>query len=172
MENSKPSPSLMADIQPSALASVSTITGLSGKRRKTERSCLLCHERKIRCDKKTPCSNCVRGDILCCYPGTERPSRRPPKSTVAEVAARVTRLERTITAISNNSFHTQSRNVETSSAVKSPSAEADVSETQSVADSPEEMLVRDGYSTRYINEVLLSRVLEEVSPWGIHISSI
>lgn len=37
-----------------------------------------------------------------------------------------------------------------------------MSEKQSVADSPEEMLVQDGCSTRYINEVLLSRVLEEV----------
>lgn len=144
----------MDDIQ----ASASPTASLSVTNKRIERSCLLCHQRKIRCNKRSPCSNCVRADVLCCYPGPERPGRRPPKFTIAEVAARVTRLERTITAISNN---------ESNSAHKSPSAEADISETQAVADSPEELLVQDGYSTRYINEVLLSRVLEEVGSFVI-----
>jgi hypothetical protein len=37
-------------------------------------------------------------------------------------------------------------------------------ETQSVGASPEELLMQAGYSIRYINEALLSRVLEEVRP--------
>lgn len=131
----------------------SPTASLSVGNKKIERSCLLCHQRKIRCNKRSPCSNCARADVLCCYPGLERPGRRPPKHTIAEVVARVTRLERTITAISNN---------ESNSAHKSPSVEADASEIQTVTGSPEELLVQDGYSTRYINEVLFSRVLEEV----------
>lgn len=131
-------------------------------RHKIVRSCLLCHQRKIRCDKRSPCSNCVRADVMCCYPTSEPPGRRPPKSTIAEVAARVARLERTITAISNNAFNVDS-NATSTTAIKSPSSEADTSKAQMVGDSPDELLVQDGYSTRYINEVLLSRVLDEVS---------
>lgn len=137
------------DIQTPASPTASSSVG----NKKIERSCLLCHQRKIRCNKRSPCSNCARANVLCCYPGAERPGRRPPKHTIAEVVARVTRLERTITAISNN---------ESNSAHKSPTVEADASEIQTVAGSPEELLVQDGYSTRYINEVLFSRVLEEV----------
>lgn len=136
------------DIQTPASPTASSSVG----NKKIERSCLLCHQRKIRCNKRSPCSNCARADVLCCYPGAERPGRRPPKHTIAEVVARVTRLERTITAISN---------IESNSAHKSPTVEADASEIQTVAGSPEELLVQDGYSTRYINEVLFSRVLEE-----------
>jgi hypothetical protein len=43
------------------------------------RSCLTCHQCKIRCDKRSPCSNCVRNDVLCCYPEVEQRRRRPQK---------------------------------------------------------------------------------------------
>jgi hypothetical protein len=39
-----------------------------------------------------------------------------------------------------------------------------MSEALTVGASPDELLVQDGFSSRYINEVLLSRVLEEASP--------
>jgi hypothetical protein len=35
---------------------------------------------------------------------------------------------------------------------------------KTVGVSPEELLIQDGYSSRYINEALLSRILEEVGP--------
>ena len=138
-----------------------TASAPSVRHKRAERSCLFCHQRKIRCDKRSTCANCARADVVCCYPGPELSGRRLPKSTIAEVAARVTRLERAITAISNDRSHTDS-NLYPISDSKSPPGEVSISETQVSRDCPGEILVQDGLSTRYVNETILSRVLEEV----------
>ncbi|TQV91571.1 Fungal specific transcription factor [Cordyceps javanica] len=39
------------------------------------RSCVTCRSRKVRCDKKTPCSNCRRAQIPCVLPSDDRPPR-------------------------------------------------------------------------------------------------
>ncbi|ETN38875.1 uncharacterized protein HMPREF1541_06916 [Cyphellophora europaea CBS 101466] len=39
------------------------------------RSCIVCRNRKVRCDKLSPCSNCRRGNIACVYPSGDRPPR-------------------------------------------------------------------------------------------------
>ena len=132
----------------------------SVRQKRAERSCLLCHRRKIRCDKRSPCANCVRVDVLCCYPGPEQSSRRLPRSTIAEVAARVTRLERTITAISKDATHADSPPADSDS--KSPTGAVSPTEGSVPRECPGEVLVQDGLSSRYVNELILSRVLEEV----------
>ncbi|RAK74352.1 Zn(II)2Cys6 transcription factor [Aspergillus fijiensis CBS 313.89] len=40
------------------------------------RSCLVCRQRKVRCDKQSPCSNCRRGKIACISPSTTDHSPR------------------------------------------------------------------------------------------------
>ncbi|PYH89488.1 hypothetical protein BO71DRAFT_389567 [Aspergillus ellipticus CBS 707.79] len=40
------------------------------------RSCLVCRQRKVRCDKQSPCSNCRRGKVACVSPAA---SDRPPR---------------------------------------------------------------------------------------------
>lgn len=42
---------------------------------KKPRSCVTCRSRKVRCDKKSPCSNCVKGGIECVLPSLDRPPR-------------------------------------------------------------------------------------------------
>ncbi len=39
------------------------------------RSCVTCRQRKVRCDKLSPCSNCRRADIPCVLPSAERSPR-------------------------------------------------------------------------------------------------
>jgi hypothetical protein len=39
------------------------------------RSCIVCRNRKVRCDRQTPCSHCRRANISCVYPSTDRPPR-------------------------------------------------------------------------------------------------
>ncbi|KAI1611418.1 fungal-specific transcription factor domain-containing protein [Exophiala viscosa] len=39
------------------------------------RSCTVCRQRKVKCDKQTPCSNCRRAGIACVIPSTDRPPR-------------------------------------------------------------------------------------------------
>jgi len=141
----------------------SPAVSLPARYKRMERSCLMCHQRKIRCDKRSPCSHCVKADLLCCYPGPERAGRRPHKTTIADVAARVARLERTITAISSSTV--QADLIDKSSPdLTPPTGEVNMSETLTVGAPPDELLVQDGFSSRYINEALLSRVLEEVGP--------
>ena len=39
------------------------------------RSCVICRQRKVRCDKQSPCSNCRRANVACIFPSTDRPPR-------------------------------------------------------------------------------------------------
>ncbi|KAI1436936.1 hypothetical protein GGR50DRAFT_647922 [Xylaria sp. CBS 124048] len=39
------------------------------------RSCVVCRSRKVRCDKRSPCSNCRRANIPCILPSTNRTPR-------------------------------------------------------------------------------------------------
>ncbi|KAI9885577.1 MAG: Exosome non-catalytic core component [Watsoniomyces obsoletus] len=59
------------------------------------RSCVTCRKRKVKCDKRWPCSNCNRARISCVYPGPERAQRRPKKVTESnhELLARIKKLE-------------------------------------------------------------------------------
>jgi hypothetical protein len=36
---------------------------------------VVCRSRKVRCDKRAPCSNCRRANIACVFPSTDRPPR-------------------------------------------------------------------------------------------------
>jgi Fungal Zn(2)-Cys(6) binuclear cluster domain len=130
-------------------------TSLLTQHRNILRSCLTCHQREIRCDKRSPCSNCVRNDVLCCYPDVEQRQRRPQKATIGEISARLARLERTITAITKS---TAAPDVEVAPDVAVPWRERGYPTT---VGSPAELLVRDGDTSRYINEVILSRILGE-----------
>ncbi|ATY62506.1 Fungal specific transcription factor [Cordyceps militaris] len=46
-----------------------------GGRPSKPRSCVTCRSRKVRCDKKTPCSNCRRAQIPCILPSDDKPPR-------------------------------------------------------------------------------------------------
>jgi hypothetical protein len=59
----------------------------------SSRSCVTCRRRKVRCNKRTPCSNCTKAGIECIFPPpgrAPRKSRRPPD---AELLSRLRRLE-------------------------------------------------------------------------------
>ncbi|KAB5585678.1 fungal-specific transcription factor [Coniochaeta sp. 2T2.1] len=138
--------------------------------RKVERSCILCHRRKIKCDKKHPCSTCTKTGVLCCYPASEQPTaRRPRKTTIADVAERLVRLERTLVAISTT---TTGEGGSTADAAETPgdgggggaSGEGRKEGAGEEGESPsvlEEFLFQNGDSSRYMNEILISRVLEK-----------
>ncbi|CAG8091535.1 unnamed protein product [Penicillium olsonii] len=136
-----------------------------------ERSCLRCHERKIRCDKKSPCGRCVRQNVACQYPGPSRVKRQPPKKSTTDMAARLEQLERSIAALvreqpsqantlptsqhpSDNSHNTKYIGALATPSTGSPATSTGRPEFQGFPD----FLGKDG---RYINEPLLTRVLEK-----------
>ncbi|KAL4929467.1 putative C6 transcription factor [Aspergillus undulatus] len=69
------------------------------------RSCITCRRRKVRCDKRTPCSNCAKANIECIFPPPGRAPRkmkRPPTEN-AELLSRLRQLESMVeAAITNN----------------------------------------------------------------------
>jgi hypothetical protein len=63
------------------------------------RSCVTCRKRKVKCDKKNPCSNCVRAKIDCIFPGPGRAPRKSKKPPDAELLERLRRLEGVVTSL-------------------------------------------------------------------------
>ncbi|KAF2731933.1 hypothetical protein EJ04DRAFT_441932 [Polyplosphaeria fusca] len=57
------------------------------------RSCVTCRKRKVKCDKKHPCSNCARAKIECIFPGPGRAPRKARKPPDGELLERLRRLE-------------------------------------------------------------------------------
>ena len=57
------------------------------------RSCVTCRRRKVKCDKKHPCSNCNKAGIECLFPKPGRVPRRSKKPPDTELLARLRRLE-------------------------------------------------------------------------------
>jgi hypothetical protein len=134
---------------------------LSAPHRRIARSCLTCHRRKIRCDKRSPCSNCVRNNIACYYPEVEQHRRRAPRTTIGEICRRVARLERTVAAITHGAA-TRDLDHRAAAEINAARTENSVSECTSPESSPQEILVQDGDTSRYINESILSRILDKV----------
>ena len=63
------------------------------------RACLLCYRRKIKCDRKQPCTNCVYSNESCSFPQWKirrnRPRRKAGEAPLIEkrIAVSETRLE-------------------------------------------------------------------------------
>ncbi|KAK2017362.1 fungal-specific transcription factor domain-containing protein [Colletotrichum eremochloae] len=148
-----------------------TGTRNGGAGRRLERSCQLCHRRKVRCDKKQPCASCARGGFQCYYPPVGQPVRRARKATIADVASRISDLEKTLVA------GAVQRPSATFRPPQTPASSLNFISGHAAAESPgpptapssgphakvvgDEILVRKGASSQYFDEVLISRVIEE-----------
>lgn len=70
-------------------------------------SCVTCRRRKVKCDRKDPCANCVRNNIECHFPVTGRLPRRSrdpnvwksPAQKQSELVGRLRRLENLVTEL-------------------------------------------------------------------------
>jgi hypothetical protein len=72
-------------------------------------SCVTCRRRKVKCDRRDPCANCVRSNIECHFPVTGRLPRRSrdpgaiklsPSQRQVELLGRLRRLEDLVTELS------------------------------------------------------------------------
>lgn len=57
------------------------------------RSCVLCQQRKVKCDRKDPCSACSRAHVECIFRAPAPPRRRKRKPLESDLLARLTRYE-------------------------------------------------------------------------------
>ena len=55
-------------------------------------ACVLCQKRKIKCDRKYPCANCVRSQTQC-IPSTQVPRRRRRRFPERELLERLRKYE-------------------------------------------------------------------------------
>lgn len=70
------------------------------------RTCILCRQRRVKCDRQMPCcSSCVRCDANCVYPpGRGRAPKRPRRDVVGpQVSERLSRLESIISQLGASS---------------------------------------------------------------------
>ncbi|KAL8951756.1 MAG: hypothetical protein Q9222_002277 [Ikaeria aurantiellina] len=79
-----------------------SINGSSSTAQPNPRSCVTCRKRKVRCDKRHPCSNCNKAAIECIFPGPGRAPRRSRKTPDGELLARLRRLEGVVQNLGKN----------------------------------------------------------------------
>lgn len=56
-------------------------------------SCVLCQQRKVRCDKNKPCANCVKAGVDCKVVPPQPPRRRKKKPQERELVDRLRKYE-------------------------------------------------------------------------------
>ncbi|PYH45576.1 Zn(II)2Cys6 transcription factor [Aspergillus saccharolyticus JOP 1030-1] len=59
----------------------------------SKRSCIRCNQRKVGCDKKSPCGRCLKAGLECIHPGEKRAPRKLRRPPVAEILAHLKDLE-------------------------------------------------------------------------------
>lgn len=58
------------------------------------RTCAVCRQKKIKCDRQKPCSNCIRSGCDCTYPiGRGRAPKRPRRLVEGQLVDKLARLE-------------------------------------------------------------------------------
>lgn len=129
---------------------------------KTERSCIVCHQRKLRCNKQHPCSRCVNSGVLCYYPDSEGSVPKRARTTLADLAARLAQLERTIIAISDKPAEVVEQARQQSRQLQLPSMENIQKNQKSTHTAQGETLIQDDSASYYVNDILLSHILDEV----------
>ena len=73
------------------------------------RSCIVCRQRKVKCDRQQPCANCLRSESQCVYPaGVGRAPKRPRKAVEARLLAQLSRLENAVKRMEGQSLETSS----------------------------------------------------------------
>ena len=82
-------------------ATVATLSPASGQRNSVQQplSCTHCRQRKIKCDKKYPCSPCSRSNLTCVFPERARHPKKKSASSKAtndELMRRLGRMEELI----------------------------------------------------------------------------
>lgn len=124
------------------------------------RSCHICNAKKIRCDKRRPCSGCTRAGKACSYPTPGPRIRRTKRTIIAEMGARISQLEKALSQENDQ----ESRNATARIAIESsPCRDEETAKSgQTARGVPKDVLVQHDSTSQYFNEVFLSGVIREV----------
>ncbi|KAH8885868.1 hypothetical protein GQ53DRAFT_750931 [Thozetella sp. PMI_491] len=129
--------------------------------RPMSRSCYACNQKKIRCDKKEPCSSCRRAHKPCVYPPVGPRVRRTRNTIISDMAGRIASLEKSLAEARAREAPSQTSS-ETESSTPSPALLASANRPSDVPERfQEEVLLQKGSSSQYFNDILFSRAIEE-----------
>jgi hypothetical protein len=87
------SPELISDDSPTSPNVSATAPRHGHADTSSSRSCVTCRRRKVRCNKRNPCSNCTKAGIECIFPPPGRAPRKSKRPPDAELLSRLRRLE-------------------------------------------------------------------------------
>lgn len=175
-------PNSSASLAPASASEAEKHARLAGEasppRAPKPRSCVTCRSRKVRCDKKTPCSNCRRANISCVLPSADRQprwARRLQQGPSGDVMNRLRSLENLVKHLSSQldeanaaavsatgdspgvSLPGSSNNAAAGTDHRAPSANSGKMESQFGR-----LIFEDANHSRYVGSGFWSRVNDEV----------
>ncbi|KAF2119645.1 fungal-specific transcription factor domain-containing protein [Lophiotrema nucula] len=151
------------------------------------RSCVLCRQRKVRCDKESPCSNCRNANVVCTYPSTDplprwarrldRIERLGPSAIasndpgIEKVTARLRNLENLVKDFSRELEQAHAAASSVGRAIEYPGSSAqrdpEPPQAETSGSTPSHLLGRlvlqDTTRTRYISSSFWSRIDDELA---------
>ncbi|KAI0466407.1 fungal-specific transcription factor domain-containing protein [Xylaria cf. heliscus] len=129
------------------------------------RSCVLCRQRKVKCDRRQPCSNCLRAGANCVHPpGAGRAAKRPRQAVDVKVLDRLSQLETTIRRLQQQ---TKDRDAEahiTSELTPATESRALVDDESQETDVATELgrLVVEESQSRYVSNIMWADLTESI----------
>lgn len=140
---------------PSRVISLLSPLGMSEKTENSaellnKRSCTRCNQRKVRCDKRSPCNACIKAEVQCHYPGPKRARRTLNRPPISELVARLKYLEDEVAQLRSNSGSSHS---------------SDLNHSEENNATKPELLVRKEGKSRYIGDEASIALGEQVRLW-------
>ncbi|KAI0100334.1 fungal-specific transcription factor domain-containing protein [Nemania sp. FL0031] len=129
------------------------------------RSCVLCRQRKVKCDRRQPCSNCVRSGANCVHPpGAGRAAKRPRQAADAKVLDRLSQLETTIRRLQQQAKGREAESYTTSGSVPAHESSDAVDDTEQGTGLTPELgrLVVEESQSRYVSNVMWADLTESI----------
>ncbi|KAI1498481.1 fungal-specific transcription factor domain-containing protein [Biscogniauxia marginata] len=108
-------------------------------------ACVLCQNRKIRCDRNSPCSNCIKANVAC-TPSTPAPARKRRRPN-QDLQQRLARCEELLSEY----------------ATAKPESPSNDSSNLNETWQPQGKLVVDGDGIKFMDSFLLANIHDELS---------
>ncbi|KAF5971122.1 bikaverin cluster-transcription factor [Fusarium coicis] len=126
------------------------------------RSCTFCRQRKVKCDRQKPCSNCLRANNDCSYPaGRGRAAKKSTRTLDARLVDRLQKLENIIKQLTSQADGTN--NALTSGSGTHGEEVLDGAAPDSSLDQQLGRLMIDDSKSYYVSNILWANLGNEVS---------
>lgn len=148
------------------------------------RSCTFCRQRKVKCDRQKPCSNCIRANNNCSYPaGRGRAAKKSTQTLDARLVDRLQKLENIIKQLTSqvdatanclpSSSGTDGESVSTPGGTRNNPSGVDNSAPEASIDQQLGRLMIDDSKSYYVSNILWANLGNEVSTSAVaHLSKL